>query len=129
MVEPTGILDKHTGEIRRIAGMPDLITDQRCGYFDKETENECPKPATHWAVYKPGLLKVCDAHGVLGSYNQGAWIYATIDRDGLNIDDCSTIDMLLFYTCAGCGRNVQMPYLNAGELDRITCDECTEGSD
>ena len=129
MVEPMGILDKHTSEIRKIAEMPDLITDQRCGYFDAETQKECAKPATHWAVYKPGLLKVCGAHGVLGSYNQGSWIYATIDSGGLNIDDCSTIDELLFYTCDGCGHNFQTSFLNACVLDRITCDECTEGSD
>ena len=129
MVEPTGILDKHTGEIRNIVDMPNFIANQRCDYFNRESQRVCAKPATHWAICKSGILKVCDTHGVLGSDNYGVWIYATIDRDGLNIDDCSTIDMLLFYTCDGCGCNFQMSSLNASALDRITCDGCTEGSD
>ena len=128
MVEPTGILDKHTGEIRKIADMPDIIANQKCDYFNNEIQNGCAKPATHWAICKSGILKVCDTHGVLGSDDYGVWIYATIDKDGLNIDDCSDIDMLLFYTCDGCGCTFQMSSLNACVLDRITCDDCTEGS-
>ena len=41
MVEPTGILDKHTGEIRKIADMPNFIANQRCDYFSK---GKCSRP-------------------------------------------------------------------------------------
>ena len=125
MVKPTSIIDRYTGEIRKIADMENFIANQRCDYFNRESQRGCAKPATHWAICKSGILKVCDIHGVLGSDNYGVWIYATIDKDGLNVDDSSTIDILLFYTCDGCGRNVQMPYVETGVIDKIFCDGCT----
>ena len=123
MADPTGIYDGSAGRYVSIASLADGINGKFCVFRTHVGGKQCGNYATHWAVYKSGILQMCSNHGGLDDGPVCATIWGD---DSLFISKKHNIDDMLRYTCGVCDSMVSST--NVAQNDdndaKCTCKAC-----
>ena len=123
MADPTGIYNASVGCVVRMSSLADRINGESCVFRTHVGGEQCGKPATHWAVYKSGILQMCSDHGRLWDDPVCATIWGD---DSLFVSKKHNIDDMLRYTCGVCDSMVSSADIapdNDGVIN-CTCKAC-----
>ena len=126
MTNPSAVYDTALHGVRMIT---DLIEEMRHNYCGHGGTKICGRPVTHWSMYSNGLFARCHIHGILGSGNADNHVSATVDTNGLHINDGDTIDDMLYILCDFCGRPASLQTYHANENGECACNDCKHDMD
>ena len=118
MADPTGIYNASVGRVVRMSSLADRINGESCVFRTHVGGELCGKPATHWAVYKSGVLQMCSDHGVLGEDLVCATIWGD---DSLFVSKKHDLGDMLRYTCGSCHNMVPLEYVASDSDSDVNC--------